>query len=583
MTKGKRILVVAVCLVVAAGGVTGGAMFYRAKQADKHQVDAVSVMNIADYYWGNDVAMDGTVVSGDVQNVILENDQMIDKVLVKEGDTVTVGTPLLDYDMTAVALDVAQKKTSLAVAEDNVRTAKKELERIKALRPSEEAPAEPIYPDYPYEPEEPDMPDTPTNTLAEITALTQAATGTGTAEDPYQFACTGTTVVRASVLTQLQSTNGCAVFVVYDETGTTLYAWLVRGDALAGVTPADWNVGEQVTITEDGGVQVNNGGVWYGTIQVGGTFAYDPAEPMVTTPATTPSETTPTETEPVETEPETTEESAEETEIVPTAMLRTAVAVTPLAAVSSDTENYMYTRAQLKQKIAEQEIAIKSAEIAQKRAQIDYDGAMEKQDNAQELSKIDGVVTKLAESVESLEQNEPYLVVQGNGGITVQGNISEMNLDKLHVGDSISVSSWDTGEMVMAEVTKIDTAPVSYQSGTYGENPNNSMYPFEAAVTETTSMAVGNYVSLSFSDTVQSDRLYIPVSYVRQENGQYYVMKANEENRLTKQVVQTGKIISGGYSIEIISGLSESDRICFPYGKYVTEGAIVKSNGDTAE
>ncbi|MFR4476645.1 MAG: hypothetical protein ACLT3Y_05160 [Ruminococcus callidus] len=59
---------------------------------------------------------------------------------------------------------------------------------------------------------------------------------------------------------------------------------------------------------------------------------------------------------------------------------------------------------------------------------------MEKQEKGQELAKIDGVVTKVAESVESLETNEPYLVVQGSGGIMVQGNVSEMNLDKLTVG-----------------------------------------------------------------------------------------------------------------------------------------------------
>ena len=37
----------------------------------------------------------------------------------------TKGTPLLDYDMTAVGLEVAQKQTALAVAQENVRQAQK--------------------------------------------------------------------------------------------------------------------------------------------------------------------------------------------------------------------------------------------------------------------------------------------------------------------------------------------------------------------------------------------------------------------------------------------------------------------------
>ena len=49
----------------------------------------------------------------------------------------------------------------------------------------------------------------------------------------------------------------------------------------------------------------------------------------------------------------------------------------------------------------------------------------------QELSKIDGVVTKVAKSAEDLQSNEPYLVVKGSGGVVIQGKVSEMNLDKL--------------------------------------------------------------------------------------------------------------------------------------------------------
>ncbi|WP_295214233.1 hypothetical protein [Ruminococcus sp.] len=583
MTKGKKILTAVICLAVLAGGGTGGTLFYRSKQAEKHKVDVIPVSNLMDHYWGDEISMDGTVISGDVQNVVLSSDQLIEKVLVKEGDTVTVGTPLLEYDMTAVALDAAQKKTSLAVAEDNVRQAKKELERIKKLKPSEEAPATPIYPETPDDPGNWEEPDAPANTLSEVSNLTQAAAGTGTQTDPYQFACTGQTVVKQAVLAQILDTKSCAVFVVYDETGMSLYAWLVRGDTLSGMTLADWTLGEQVNVTEDGGVQIRGGGTWYGTIQVGGTFTYDPAaEPEVptqpdTTAPTEPSDTVPdnTETTLTETVPETTP-AAE-----PTAMIRPMASVTLLAS-TGDSENYMYSRAQLKQKIAEQEIEIQSLEIAQKKAQIEYDSAAEKEESAQELSKINGVVTKVAESVESLEQNEPYLVVQGSGGVMVQGGVSEMNLDKLTIGSLISVTSWDTGEMITAEVTEIDTTPISYNSQNYGENPNNSMYPFRATVTDATTLSVGSYVSLSFTGETDSEHFYLPVSYVRQENGQYYVMRESEDHKLEKQFIQTGKIIYGGYSIEILSGLSETDKICFPYGKYVAEGASVQENGSSA-
>ncbi len=50
-----------------------------------------------------------------------------------------------------------------------------------------------------------------------------------------------------------------------------------------------------------------------------------------------------------------------------------------------------------------------------------------------------------------------------------------------------------------------------------------------------------------------------------------YVLKVGKDNRLVKQYVLTGKTVYGS-SIEIKAGLSESDRIAFPYGKTAKEG-----------
>ena len=90
MTKGKKIVAVAVCLAVVAGGTVGGTVIYRTQQTKKNRVDVLPVANLTQYWWGDDLSMDGQVVSGDVQNVTPSDDQMIAKVLVKEGDHVTV-------------------------------------------------------------------------------------------------------------------------------------------------------------------------------------------------------------------------------------------------------------------------------------------------------------------------------------------------------------------------------------------------------------------------------------------------------------------------------------------------------------
>lgn len=571
MTKGKKIITIAVCLAVAAGSATGGFMFYRSREAQKHKVEVIPVSYVMEQYWGDEINMDGIVAVSNTQSVVLSNSQLVDKVLIKEGDTVKKGTPLLDYDMTAVELDVAQKKTALALAQENIRQAKKELDKIKGLRPSEEAPD---FSDDFFEPDFPDDQWDIPNILSEIKDVSDAAKGSGNDSDPYQFACKGETIVYKNVLEQLNQSNKSAVFVVYDETGYAVYAWIVSADSLKGTLLDNWILGSNITITEDGGVQVHGGGIWYGIVQVGGTFDYDPAdiEPEEPTESTTATEESTTET---------TTEVTTELLAQPVAFVSPLSDLVPLSA-NNISEDYMYSRSELQYKISQQEVEIRSLEIAEKKAQIEYDAALEKQQNPQEIAKINGVVTKVAKSVEDLEIGEPFLVVQGEGGVTIQGNISEVYLDKIKPGSIVNVNSWDTGEMVSARITEVDNMPSLYDYQSYGQNPNNSLYPFRASVEESCNLTVGNYVSISFSGEEESNNFYIPLSYVRQENGQYYVMKESKDGELEKQVIQTGKIIYGGYSIEVISGLSESDYICFPYGKYVNEGAPVKKKSDTS-
>ena len=67
-------------------------------------------------------------------------------------------------------------------------------------------------------------------------------------------------------------------------------------------------------------------------------------------------------------------------------------------------------------------------------------------------------------------------------------------------------------------------------------------------MTDSTSLSVGSYVSLSFTGEADDvgDTFYLPMSYVRQENGQYYVLRESKDKKLERQNIQTGKIIDGG-------------------------------------
>ena len=150
-------------------------------------------------------------------------------------------------------------------------------------------------------------------------------------------------------------------------------------------------------------------------------------------------------------------------------------------------------------------------------------------------------------------------------------------------GQIVSVSSWESGTSCEAEITEIKNYPSANVSSYGGGNNNVSYYPFVAYIEDSTGLRNGEYVDINMtvSDEEDGASIYIFKGYVRSENGKSYVLKADENDRLVKQYVKTGKIINGD-TIEIKSGLTEDERIAFPYGKTAKEGIRAVNADDSS-
>lgn len=594
MKKKKVLAIFLVSVLLVSSGGIGGAAYYKKQKNEKRIVSVVPVVNMMGYEYGNEMNIDGTVITGSKQNVMLEKEQVVEKVLVKKGDTVKVGTPLIAYDTTSLKLALQEKKNAVDVAEDDLRNAKKELERLQSLHPAEDRqynwiedteeievvdlpeeaefetqpaespittvistaetttseeipvetdetdsvePTEPIMSTEPIEPTEPVLEENVLYTLED------AVQGDGSAAQPYLFLCERDTIVKMDLLLLLQQHGSHAVF----QMTTDGYQWLVDGTTLpASLT--DWTVSQGVTIGQDGTLSVDFRQVLYGTFQIAGNGSDDMLLP----------------------DDEGNEDFDFDEEWLDDGIW----------GEDSESDDYLYTAQELAAMIQKQQSKIKTLEFSKKSADLAYESALKKQDDGMERSLIDGVVTELHTDLTDKEsETKPYLVIQGSGGLQVQGTVSEWNLPKLQIGTEMNVMSYDTGDSFTVKVTEIEDVPVTDSSAPYNENPNNSMYRFQAETEEQYDIAVGSWLSLSFMEETSSSYFYLPLQYVREENGQYYVMKANDQNRLVKQPVQTGKIRYGA-EIEIKSGVEETDRICFPYGKDVKEGVRTKDTDE---
>ncbi|MGN0594182.1 MAG: biotin/lipoyl-binding protein, partial [Hominimerdicola sp.] len=552
----KKIIITLLCIAIVSGGGVFGYKQYKKSQDNKTVVDVVPVNLMAqsadmfDYSYSE---IDGQIVSSNVQKVYLDTSKLVKEVLVKEGDTVKKGDTILTYDMTVVELELAQKENQVKVIESSIKSAKNELASYKTYKPSEDAPAmleEPEEPELPEIPEEPEpqedssqveTPVQPIVTVAKVGADFQTE-NEGTKDDPFIINCNKNTVVETAFLTKIVSSKNYAELHVYDEDSNFLYMWIINGNSVKDKEYSQWKVSNGIVIDEESGmISVDSTAVHYGLFST----------VMPVTEQDSDDSSSEIDDEPFEDsdydydyyEPD---NYSNETDLT-----------------ANQGNDYMYSKAEIAQMISEKESEIKELELEKKQAVFEYENAKKKKNDGKVVAAIDGTVSKIgevssddSESEEESYEGEDYsadsdngafAVIEGEGGISVSAYISELSMAKLNEGTMVSVSSWDTGAESTATVTSLGDELVSYKSDNWGENPNNSTYKFTAQLEEGADFSVGDWVMVSLMSEGNSDStsVYLPIHYVRNEDGKYYIMKADENGKLVKQDIKVGKVMYG--------------------------------------
>lgn len=242
-----------------------------------------------------------------------------------------------------------------------------------------------------------------------------------------------------------------------------------------------------------------------------------------------------------------------------------------------------YTQSELNDMIAEQEKKLKDLDLDKRKAELEVEKLKAQSSDGIIYANVTGTVKNLQDKDNLPTDGTPFMEIAGSEGLYVTGGISELLLDKVKPGQTVSVSSWESGTSCEAEITEIKNYPSTDVSSYGGGNNNVSYYPFVAYIEDSTGLRNGEYVDLNMtvSDEEDGASIYIFKGYVRSENGKSYVLNTDENDRLVKQYVKTGKIIYGD-TIEIKSGLTEDDRIAFPYGKTAKEGIRAVNADDSS-
>ncbi len=232
--------------------------------------------------------------------------------------------------------------------------------------------------------------------------------------------------------------------------------------------------------------------------------------------------------------------------------------------------SYGGTAAEIQQQIKDKEKEIRNYQLDMKEANLEIKDIQKKLNNQTIKSTLNGVVKTVGDPEKESNDGKPLIQVVSSEGLYVQGTVSESQMNKLKVGATLSGYSYDNGVSFTAEVREISP----YPSNNGQDGANASSYPFTAYIADASGLSNNSWAELTLLDEGdgQGQGIYLEKPFVRTENGQYYVMKDDGTGHLTKQIVQVGGIQYGS-SYQITGGLSMDDKITFPYGKDVREGA----------
>ncbi len=221
------------------------------------------------------------------------------------------------------------------------------------------------------------------------------------------------------------------------------------------------------------------------------------------------------------------------------------------------------------------EMEIRETKLQMRESQLEQAKLQRDLDSLTVTAQISGTVTS-AGTVDGGGVANEFIVITGGEGLYAYGTISEMALDSVMIGDTVTGTMMeDYSTTFTAKITEISTYPVSndnywFYSGS--ENSNVSYYPFYAFIEESDDISEGD-AELSIVKGTPGGDIFLPSYLVRTDaNNKYYVYIRGNDGLLKRQYVKTGKSY-GGYTIEILSGISGEDMIAFPYGKGVEPGA----------
>jgi len=547
-TRKKLLIILAVVIATAAAG--GGAWYYFGhNSSDPVYVFPFDYVGMTEY-WGDSQESYGPVTTDKIQTIFLTDTQTVTEILVAQGDTVKKGDLLMTFDTTLSDLALERKRLDVEKLKLQVEDAKDELRRINAMRPMS----------IPTITDEEEDENLGTMLQGDYEVSSQQRYDGSTAEKPLICWTAGNVYLSDAILEDLRNTaeeyynnnqerEFNAALAEKENTEETVEEVSEEVPGVPEEIPEyvyqDVNRFYVVIKVTSGDMSLGSKLVWQG-MEVSGTLG-----------------------------------TGFQFRLFNANSVEDHMAVDEGGDGDNGTNidfGSGYTSAQIAQMRADQEKKIKDLEFSVKMADAEYKIMQLEMGDGNVYAQIDGTVVSLLTEEEAKMMQQPLMKVSGGGGFYVEGFVSELEKDKMVIGQEVTVNDWNTGMVYTGSVVSLGDFPTNegYYNGM--GNPNASYYPFSVFIDESADLQSGSYVSVMYSAGESEHGVYLQNPFLRTERGQSYVYVLGEGGRLEQRFVTTGKSLWGSYT-EILDGLSPEDLVAFPYGKNVKPG-VAAQEGD---
>lgn len=575
----KGIIITSICAFTLVG-----IKFYL-NSTNKIDVNSVSTLNTG--YWDNPSTSTGFVSNSDTQSVLYDASKTITQVFVQEGQQVNAGDPLLSYDLTTLQSAVDTSQLDVEKAQNAITLAEHELKKLLNTTPIPDVVEEPEIQDHTPAP----LPGVPAKDgngfYPYILSLSQAEKNftaykiyyaSTTSEAPEKGPHEEASLWKEERETK-ESNNTCWYWIEYTYTDGSTNAYDPK-DVVEYYSDKQQIPNKEIFLA---GTKQNpyvfklseKQGFVYGKLFLDNAnlnqyLRFD----VYTNDGEIDSSWL------VRCDKFTTKQSMNEGDMYSVIshtkeeQKYVEVEQKPSQDISSG-----YTEIELAKAIRDKKQELKTLDLDLRKAKLSLSENKALLNDGIVRAKRSGIVRNIKDLSNPIQDGSAFLEVATGQGTYIKGSISELMLNQIKVGDTISAYCWTSGETFDAKIQSIDTVPSSNSNYNGSGNPNVSYYGFEAYAKDASKIQAGEYLELTFnlsSDTTSS--IWLSKAYVKQEGNKYYVLK-DVHGKLKKQYVTVGKIVWGD-TMEIKDGLSDTDYIAFAYSKNAKEGVKTQKSSE---